>query len=68
MKQPMRQFKLATGSATLVTYLPEDRRLRVGTRLTLKDSDDPRRWWTVIWRSVYVRDRKSIRTDWDNNI
>lgn len=44
----MRQFELTTGTTRphqMVCWLPEDSRLRVGTRLTVKETGA--RMWTV---------------------
>ncbi len=39
--------KLKNGDANLDAYLEVKPKLRVGVKVTLKDSDDPTIWWTV---------------------
>jgi hypothetical protein len=40
----LRQVYLKSGTTQLVCFVPDDKRLKVGTRLTLKDDDTE---WTV---------------------
>lgn len=59
----MRQVSLRDGDSRTVTWLPDDKRLRVGTRVTLKDSEDPSRLWTITGRSE-PKDSSQIHRDW----
>lgn len=44
MSKFYRQYKLRTGHTSLTTWLEDDKRITVGTQLTLKDDDV---LWTV---------------------
>lgn len=60
----MRQFELREGTTSTVTWLPADRRLRTGARVSLKDSADPGRLWTVVRRGSVALSRDAIHSDW----
>jgi hypothetical protein len=60
----MRQFRLRDGVTHTVTWLPDNKRLRLGARVTLKDSAEPKRLWEVTGRSPTVKDASKIHRDW----
>lgn len=41
--------ELRDGNTRMVCWVNKE--VRVGNRITLKNSDDPSRWWTVTWIS-----------------
>lgn len=56
------QALLTSGPAEMVAWL-NTRRVRVGSRVTLKKSGDPDRLWTV--RKMYgARPLDTLHTDW----
>ena len=64
-KMTMLQVRLAADGGECVTWLPFDKRIKKGTKLTLHKVDD--RLFEVI--DVYgTADRDQIRQDWNNNI
>jgi hypothetical protein len=63
-----RQVGLKSGTTELVANLPDHPKLKVGNSITLKDYDDPARWWAIQWVSDVTRDKKQIKTTWHNNI
>lgn len=63
-----RQVKLRDGEVVLTTNLEEHPKLKVGNTLTLKDSDDPNRLWTIESVSDVGRERTHLNRKWNNNI
>jgi len=57
------QTELANGSTHMVVFIPYDRRIKVGTVLTL-DKDE--REWTVVEQFCRI-DTSDIKRGWDNN-
>jgi hypothetical protein len=60
----MIQTELARGTSRLVTWLPQDRRVKVGTVISLHKSPDR---WKVTAQSAPV-DSGDIKRGWNNNI
>ena len=56
-----RQFRLGRGNERQVSWLPDDKRLKVGSRVELKGEDGPP--WTILARSAVVLDHKP-EFDW----
>lgn len=44
---------LQAGKTTRTCWV--DKRVALGNELTLKDSEEPERWWTVTWVSAQAR-------------
>jgi hypothetical protein len=65
MSEKYRQFALQAGVSRLVTWLEDDKRLKVGARLTLAKGPaaDEATVWTVAQRYSEVRDVPPNR-DW----
>lgn len=55
------QTKLRSGQTFTTYWLPVDRRVKVGTVITLKGDD---RRWQVIKQCEPRLDRRLLRTDW----
>ena len=51
-------------SFTERTCYVDDTDIRKGWRIKLKNSEDPERWWKVIWASEPV-DAESLPAGWD---
>lgn len=68
MAKMMRQFELVSptesGQACLTTWLEDDKRLKVGSTLTLKDWVDPERWWEITWASSDPKPLDEINRQW----
>ena len=60
----MIQTDLARDSRRLVTWLPQDKRVKVGTVLSLEKNPDR---WKVLAQSAPV-DSGDIKRGWNNNI
>jgi hypothetical protein len=60
----MRQFKLRHGNTHTTCYLEDDPRLKVGNRVTLKTSDDPKKLWEIESRSEVTTELGSINQAW----
>ena len=58
MNKQVRQYELRSGSHTFVTFL-DDLNLAVGSKITLKDGNDPDRLWEVV-ASFAVADEKDL--------
>jgi hypothetical protein len=56
----MIQTELARGNVRMVTWLPQDKRVRIGSIVSLNRQEDR---WTVLNQSVPV-DEKSIPRGW----
>ena len=65
MGRMMRQFKLQSGTTTTTCWLEDSKKLRVGVRVTLKDSDDPKRWWVVVERGENLREASKLNPQWN---
>lgn len=46
----------------LTCYI-DNAKVRVGSKVTLKNSDEPKRRWEVTWKSAAV-DPATVHTDW----
>lgn len=58
-----RQFEMEDGNgAHLVCWLQDDRRLRVGIRVTLQETG--KRRWRILWRSKHVVDDADLNRHW----
>lgn len=68
MKNPQRQVMLASQTKQLVCYLDDNPKLKVGNFVTLKDHEEPKRQWEIVYVSPHVREKSSIKTTWSNNI
>lgn len=68
MAKQMRQFELTSdtesGTAFLSTWLEDDKRLKVGTKLTLKDWIDPERLWEIVSRGENTKPLDQIHKGW----
>jgi hypothetical protein len=42
-----KQCKLKSGNEHMVTCLPDEPKLKVGVKVSLKDSENPKQWWLV---------------------
>lgn len=60
----MIQTELARGNVRMVTWLPQDRRVRIGSFVSLNKQEDR---WTVLNQSAPV-DQSMIKRGWNNNI
>lgn len=61
----MTQVKLKSDEGECITWLPTDKRIKRGVRLTLHKVDD--RLFEVV--DIYgSADSSQLRTDWNNNI
>lgn len=56
------QVKLRSGESERVCFI-DNAHVRIGSRVTLKNSEDPRRRWEVVWKSEAV-DSAVIHIDW----
>lgn len=61
----MRQFQLRSGQTYTTCWLEEDSRLKVGNKVTLKTSDDPKRWWEIIGCSDNATELGRINRIWN---
>lgn len=61
-----RQVRLRSGTNELVTNLPDHKLLKVGNHLTLDEYPDAK--WDILWVADNTRDKRELRTDWNNNI
>ena len=60
----MLQLKLVSGTTHMVANVADDSRIKSGVTVTLKDSDDPKRYWFV--EEVYST--PTPKRGWNNNI
>lgn len=69
-KQPYRQIGLRHGNVHLVANVADQKGLREGSRITLKDdpANEPDREWEIEWVSPQIRARYELERSWDNNI
>lgn len=49
---------LQDGTTTRTCWV--DKRVAAGNRITLKNSEEPERWWTVTWVSAQARTRHEL--------
>ena len=59
------QVQLRHDTNILVTYVEKVRKLKVGTKITLKDHEHPEWWWHV--EALYADteiDSEKLHTDW----
>lgn len=61
----MRQFKLQSGTTVTTAWLDDDPRVKLHSRVTLKDSDEPKRWWVVIERGDNTRHKSTLEKSWN---
>lgn len=54
--------KLRDGNTRMTCWV--DRQVPVGSRITLKNSGDPSRWWTVEWAGEELGTRDSVVKGW----
>lgn len=57
------QTELANGTTHMVVLLPYDKRIKVGTRLTLENDD---REWSVLKQFCRI-DTSDVKRGWNNN-
>lgn len=60
----MIQAKLQSGETHRTCWLDCSKRLIIGTAITLKNSDEPDRWWKITGVGNEVKDSSLINTDW----
>lgn len=48
MQKKYTWLQLKDGPSTTQCFVEEDKSLKVGMKITLKDSDQPDRWWEII--------------------
>lgn len=60
------QVQLSSGSTVRTCWLREG--VRVGDRVTLKNSEDPDQTWDVTWVGSEGRELDEINRGWHNNI
>lgn len=68
MKKPYRQYNLTSNDSHTTAWLEEG--LKVGNRVTLKDSMEPERWWTVtsMGDTRMLKEELHKKSKWNNNI
>jgi DNA-binding sugar fermentation-stimulating protein len=59
------QARLESGTSMMTCWL--DKTIKPGDEVTLKNSDDPKQWWTVV-DTYATQDVSSINRGWNNNI
>lgn len=59
----MAQVALADGTGRRTCWVPLDRQPKVGNRITLKNSEDPERRWSILSMSE-PKDSSDLHTDW----
>jgi hypothetical protein len=62
----VRQVRLRSGSTETTGWVPE--KVRAGNSITLKDGEDQKRLWRVVWAGTELREPGSLNRGWDNNI
>lgn len=60
----MRQLQFQSDGRHTTGYVEDDSRLRIGTRVTLRDCSDPSRLWTVTGRAPRTVERSQIKSRW----
>lgn len=61
----MRQLDLRCGRTATTVWLEDDKRLKLGARISLKD--DPR-IWDIVKRGDQTTEKSKIHRTWNNNI
>lgn len=59
----MVQVRLSSGDARRICWVDTAKKPKVSSRITLKNSEDPDRLWTVVWMSQ-PQDSANLHTDW----
>jgi len=57
-----KQCVIKSGTSRIVAWLDADK-IKVGIRITLKNSDEPRRWWKVL----EISNHELVQKDIDKN-
>lgn len=60
------QAQLRSGTTVRTCWLPEG--IKPGDQVTLKNSEDPSRWWDVTGVGSEPRELSEINRGWHNNI
>lgn len=47
MDEMMYQCRLESDGSVMISWLPDDKKFKVGDRVTLKSDSEPKRWWKV---------------------
>ncbi len=63
----MHQCRLQSGNATLIAWLSDEKKFKVGDSVTLKDSSDPKRLWKVTSKGK-GHPKSDIKRVWDNDL
>jgi len=58
------QVALESGTARRTCWVDQRKKLHLGSSVTLKNAEEPARWWTVCFISE-PRDAAAIRSDWN---
>jgi len=61
MEKLVAQCQLESGKERLICWLDKVGKITPGMRITLKDSDDPEKWWTIVSMSSPV-EKSSIKS------
>lgn len=59
----VRQYELRHDTTLMVTWMDDNPRIRVGSKVSLKE-DDEDRVWEVVWRGKQAVEKNSINCDW----
>ena len=57
------QVRLRSGTAERTCFI-DNAKVRVGSKVTLKNSEDPKRRWEVTWKDDHLKEPGSIHADW----
>lgn len=60
------QVRLTSGDSHLTAWV--ENKIKVGNRITLKDSDDPDQMWEIISIDSEPVEQSSVNRGWHNNI
>jgi hypothetical protein len=66
MAAELAQMQLRSGTAVRTCWL--DARVKVRDQVTLRNSEDPARWWDVVRVEPGRKLAAEINRGWDNNI
>lgn len=61
------QLYLKSGRSRMVVMVDQDKKLKPGLQVTLKDSEDPTQWWEIVTMSQPMLSSR-IHVKWNNNI